>query len=221
MEKQNPTFKSNHSPNKNFRCHLNVTRPRKFICFSAFYLKFHTTYSWNREIRHRPKHQVPVDSAVIRNSDTTLILYIELLKLKRTLALILYCYHLITLFWPQWACLDVPPWCRRGWILWALAPSSWTSRLSPRGSSNSVRRRRPTRATACPARRPSPRPSPSGPTSTASSSSCESHGHFFISLSLCGNVLCFNRQGHFKPPVKIVASRQSTALKAKSIQNFS
>lgn len=77
------------------------------------------------------------------------------------------------------------PWCWRGWILWALAPSSWTSRLSPPGSSSSVRRHGPSRATACPARRPSPRPSPADPTSTASSSSCESHEHFFIFLQLC------------------------------------
>lgn len=120
--------------------------------------------------------------------------------MKWTFVLIPCCCHLNSLFWPQWACLDVPPWCRRGWILWALAPSSWTSRLSPPGSSSSVRRRRPTRATACPARTPSPRPSPSDPTSTASSSSCESHEHFFISSPLWGNVLCFNCRGHFKPP---------------------
>lgn len=64
--------------------------------------------------------------------------------------------------------------CRGGWILWVLAPSSWTSRLSPRGLSSWKRMARPppwSRGTA----RTSPLPSPSGQTSTPRSSSCESH----------------------------------------------
>lgn len=96
----------------------------------------------------------------------------------------------------QWVCSDVLL-CRRGWILWVLAPSSWTSRLSPRGSSSSARaarRRCRSGATACPARGLSPRPSPSDPTSTARSSSCESHENFFILLLSWGNFLSFNCQ---------------------------
>lgn len=87
--------------------------------------------------------------------------------------------------------------CRaRGeWILWVLAPSSSTSRLSPHGSwARMARRRHWTRAIV----RPSPHPSPIDQTSTPRSSSCESFVSLFILLVFLLFSLFYSSMKNFK-----------------------
>lgn len=71
--------------------------------------------------------------------------------------------------------------CRRGWILWVLAPTLWTSRLSSRGRSSWTKMARPPRRTRASARASRLR-SPSDQTSTLKSSSCESSHQRWIIL---------------------------------------